>query len=409
MRLSSAGLFLVCSTFGAAWAVLAGEGAGAAAAQARVPSRAEVVPPVRVLLTPSAVRSLPVQVDGPYRVVDRAGRVLGEGARLKQSQVETTSGALRFGGKSYSGGTIDLVPVKQPSLWVDGNQYRGWLRLRRSGSRVRAVNHVDLEDYLASVINSEMPDDFPAAARRAQAIAARSYVLYQMKTFGRGTDYDVTGGTRSQVYRGVQYRASDGRRLAAENASSRQVVAETRGLICTYRGRLFCTYYSAICGGRTTWGPSIFKDAAAPLVSVPCTWCRGSKYYRWESEVPRAQLEKKLAAYFREQGKAFRSLDQLQVLPPARVGQVPLVRVASAGKRTDLSAYTFRLAAGAGDVRSAYFHVEDEGPSLQFEGRGWGHGVGLCQWGARGQALAGRSTTQILQYYYRGCQLTAVR
>jgi stage II sporulation protein D len=105
----------------------------------------------------------------------------------------------------------------------------------------------------------------------------------------------------------------------------------------------------------------------------------------------------------------FKTLDQLQVLPPARVGQVPTVRVGSAGRKTDLSAYTFRLTAGPGELRSAYFHVRDEGRSLQFDGRGWGHGVGLCQWGARGQALAGRSTTQILQYYYRGCQLTAVR
>jgi hypothetical protein len=115
---------------------------------------------------------------------------------------------------------LELIPIRHPTLWVGDAQYRGTVRFeRQSGGTMLVVNAVDLEDYLSSVLNSELPADFPAAARQTQAIAARTYALYQMKTASASGAYDLRNDSQSQVYRGVQYREG-GRALAVETDDS---------------------------------------------------------------------------------------------------------------------------------------------------------------------------------------------
>lgn len=262
------------------------------------------IPPIRVLLTPKPVATIEIRIDGPYRVQPAGDwRILAQGDRLARHTVEVLSDGFRIGARTFPVTRLEIIPLKHPTLWIGDSQYRGTVRfIRRPGGKMAVVGAVGLEDYLASVLNSELPADFPLAARQTQAIAARTYALYQMKAASPSGYYDLRNNSSSQVYRGVQYRQGS-RRLAVETPDSRQIVDQTRGIVATYRGRLFCTYYSAICGGRTTHGGDVFDDAAPPLRSVPCDWCRGSKYYRWEKDLSQGAIETKLHRWAERQRK----------------------------------------------------------------------------------------------------------
>ena len=368
------------------------------------------IPPVRVLLTSRPVNILSMHIDGPYDVLTPDKELLLHSNQSFRGSIKTGNLFFDMGNHHFQEKVIEIVPTSQPSLWINDHLYRGSLRvIRTSANRLRAVNYINIEDYLASVLNGEMPDSFPQAARSAQAIAARTYALYQAKTFGKHSTYDLRSGTGSQVYQGVQYRNAKGKRIAVENRSSRQIIDRTRGVVCTHRGKLFCTYYSSICGGRTTNGKAIFKDAATPLMSVPCDWCVGSKYYRWKSSVKRNTVERQLQKYFTQKNRSFDQLKEVTLQKATRRGNIPLVRVSTTHSSMELSSYVFRLRVSPKKIRSPYFLVQDQGTHFAFSGRGWGHGVGLCQWGARGQALAGRSATHILMHYYPHSELITVK
>ena len=368
------------------------------------------IPPVRVLLTSRPVNILSMHIDGPYDVLTPDKELLLHSNQSFRGSIKTGNLFFDMGDHHFQEKVIEIVPTSQPSLWINDHLYRGSLRvIRTSANRLRAVNYINIEDYLASVLNGEMPDSFPQAARSAQAIAARTYALYQAKTFGKHSTYDLRSGTGSQVYQGVQYRNAKGKRIAVENRSSRQIIDRTRGVVCTHRGKLFCTYYSSICGGRTTNGKAIFKDAATPLMSVPCDWCVGSKYYRWKSSVTRNTVERQLQKYFTQKNRSFDQLKEVTLQKATRRGNIPLVRVSTTHSSMELSSYVFRLRVSPKKIRSPYFLVQDQGTHFAFSGRGWGHGVGLCQWGARGQALAGRSATHILMHYYPHSELITVK
>lgn len=376
------------------------------------PYRKTGVPPVRVRLAEASGRTTTIRIDGPYRVHPVSGwQTLAEGDKLASQPVTVLPYGFKIGASEFRVTRLEIEPVRHPTLWVGAKLYRGGLRLiRQSDGSMLAINVVDLEDYIASMVNGETPSDFPTEARRAQAIAGRTYVLYQMKTAGRGREYDVFDDTRSQVYEGVQHRTG-GRVLASESAEGRMVAEDTRGVVAVYRGRLFCAYYSAICGGRTVDGRAVFGEDEPPVfVPVPCDWCAGSKYYRWSADIPRRTVEDNLRRNLRARGTHIGTIRQLAAAgSEAGAGPASTIRIVHSGGQTTLTARDFRLHSECtSQLRSDRYTLEDRGEKVHFEGRGWGHGVGLCQWGARGQALAGRDCVRILQHYYPGAELVAV-
>ncbi len=369
------------------------------------------VPPVRVLLRGGAKNALQIRVEGPYRVVPpNDWRVLAQGESLEASEVAATSDGIQIGGRSFPLDRIMVVPISSGNLWVGDRRYRGRLLLvRRDGDRVSAINIVLLEDYLASVINGEMPGDFPPAARQAQIIAARTYTLYQQKTFGQGRDYDVHDSARSQMYRGVEYRDKTDRRMLAETADSRKLARQTRGIVLMYQGRLFCSYYSAVCGGHSIDGRALFRDATPPLVGVACDDCRDAENYRWERSIDRATFHERVNGYLANQGENLGRLLSVEVAKQAP-GVLPTVTITGEDGSLEISTDTFRSSVlEAGTLPSSMFTIEADARQVLIRGRGWGHGVGLCQWGARHQASAGHTAAEILQHYYPNTTLGWVR
>jgi stage II sporulation protein D len=223
-------------------------------------------------------------------------------------------------------------------------------------------------------------------------------------------EFDLFASTSSQKYLGFQYRDGS-RRLAGESDASRQIVRETTGMVAMFQGRLFRTYYSAVCGGQTTQGTAVFNDAVSALKSVPCDYCREANLYRWDSEILKATVSDKLKEHFRGEGKTFDRLQSINLVSgqPNKGLEVPEFEVRDGKRSHRISAATLRRLLPSGKVYSPFFSITEKFDKLQFSGRGHGHAAGLCQWGARGQALAGKSAYDIVRYYYTGAKLVQLQ
>jgi stage II sporulation protein D len=280
---------------------------------------------------------------------------------------------------------VTLRP-KDGVFTVGGHTYAG--ELRWDGSRL--VNAVPLENYVLGVLRGELPlKRVPAAAAAAQAIAVRSYTLSYVRA-GRA-DFDLDDTTEYQRYVGLRY--------APDDAHLREGVRQTKGLYLEQDGRPLRAYYHSTCGGHTTDVPTgLDRAPSAAMTGVPCTFCEGTRYWRWSSSLDDGPILKAAAL----EGP----LEALEVAERGPGGRASRVRVAAGGREKVLPANAFRLSVGPSALRSTYLlQVAREGKGFRIEGGGWGHGVGLCQLGAIGLADRGKSGEEIARYYYAGAVL----
>jgi len=366
-------------------------------------------PMVRVNLTPEPVQSVTVSISGPFRVLAPGSpEILLHGDAINQLTVSVDGAGFRFGGDLIPISQMEIVAAKSPSIWVGRSQYRGSVRIyRQPNNRLIAVNVLPMEEYLASVVNSEMPASFPAAARQAQAIIARTYVLAHMKGHPR---FDVFATSRSQKYLGYQYLDDDddSKRLAGESANSREITRATAGIVCTYQGKVFTTYYTAVCGGRTVNGRSVFTDAVPPIRSVTCDWCRDSDRYRWSTATNIAEATRLIKEQLATDSRKFGTLRSISI-DAVPEGDLPYYLVNDENGSTRIAGTILRRVLPYGVLWSPHFSARVTGSEIQFSGRGHGHGVGFCQWGSRGLGLAGRSAVEILRYYYPGAAIVRLK
>jgi len=338
---------------------------------------------VRVRLqSASAARSVRIAVPGPYRLREEAtGRETESGSSLDR-RVELGSAKLPRALRLQTDG----APIR-----VDGSPYPGDLLLLPREGGVDLVVVTDLEAYLPGVLAKEMGAAFPAAALRAQAVAARTYALDVMRGRGRKEGYDLRDDTSDQAYAGL---------VEASGGPLTRAVAATRGMVLTFRSAPFRAYYSSTCGGHTADKVEVFGGPPfPPLSAVPCVWCRGeSRYYRWTQELPLETVRTRLglpgsprAVAVSKRGRGRRAL-RIKLYAPEAV---------------EMDAAEVRRRLGYGVLRSTMlFETTVSGGLLVVKGGGWGHGVGMCQCGAKGMAKAGASAADILSHYYPGAELT---
>ena len=372
---------------------------------------------VRVLIAAGVTR-LRVRAESALIVRDHDLKALGRFESPDWTVVAPAdSGEVRLGGHSWLTPSLWIEPVEHGPLtvsveqdgeWLDGVPYPGALRVViREDGWLDGINHVDVERYVACVTGVEVWPTFDVEAYRAQAIVARTYVLYQMMR-RQGAAFDVSATQGSQVYRGIRENGSARRAAAA--------VRHTQGLVLTWmddgRDRLFCTYYSATCGGRSQ-SAAIFGSEGdiEPLAGgVSCDYCKiapGSSYRWGPVHLSKDRIRSKLVGRDPEL-KSLGHIRRIEVSKRTPSGRPVTLRIL--GSRSDpyeMLAERFRLIVAPNEVRSTDFKVRDAGDEVVFEhGRGFGHGLGLCQWGMQGQALQGRRASEILRYYYPGSRLT---
>lgn len=272
----------------------------------------------------------------------------------------------------------------------DGTPYRGRFELRAGGGRVMLINVLPVHHYLYGVIRKELAPGWPRAAVKAQAVAARSYALYRRRRAG-GTSYHLDSGGRAQVYGG---RPAETRRV-------RRAVDITRGQVLVHRGRLVPAFFHANSGGHVETAGAIWTGSRTPyIVAKPDTWSLRARHARWHASISDVEINRALRekGYPNMDGDA--SLRVAERLPSGRALALSY-RTAEGGRRA-IDAETFRSAVGSDRVRSAWFEtIRDREGRVDFRGRGWGHGVGMSQWGAHAMASAGVDYRRILSFYYQ--------
>ena len=270
-----------------------------------------------------------------------------------------------------------------------GKYQRGHLVISGTGNRLTTVVVMPLESYLVGVVNGEVDSAWPMEAVKAQVVAARSYALYSMSS--GDPLYDVKTDTSDQVYAGV----------ASEDERAVQAVRSTKGLALYRSGSVVPAFFHSSCGGSTSSAADIWGVPNSSLVSAECGLCSDSPRARWELSLPFGEVTAAMRSLF-PSPKTIRSFGIHKRTADGRV----LTLFIDTGKgKTLVDAGDFRKTIGYQKLMSTRFTLAVSGKNVIFRGAGYGHGVGLCQWGARGGALRGMTYKQILAKYYQGAEV----
>ncbi len=291
---------------------------------------------------------------------------------------------------------IRSIRVESPDgiIAINGKRYRGYIVLWDNGKGTfDVVNHVMLEDYLRSVVAAEMPKAWPVEALKAQAVAARTYALFRRQEMNDNY-FDVETNVMDQVYGGV----------ANEDPRTDEAVSGTAGMILLYKNQIARTFFHANCGDRTEDGSEVFHKVNTPyLRSVPCAYGKRSPYYTWQFSLRMGEIEAALGRAGLHRGK----ISSLAAQSRTKTGRVKTLAVRNGRDVKMVNAVDFRLALGAARLKSTRFTIQKQGTLMTFKGIGYGHGVGLCQWGAKGMADERRTFRDILGKYYPGATVAA--
>lgn len=343
---------------------------------------------IKVLLLKN-VKEARLAIYSAYKF-SQGNTVLAEGSSLPEQSLRYNSGKFSIGMKALGSGEMQIAVQSDGAVELNGVRYHGNLLLlpnldqSKGSGKFSVIEITDIERYIAGVIGSEMPYYWNTEALRAQAIIARTFALYQRWKRG-DAPYHIKG-------LGLAYQG-----LKKEKRGLNIIVEETRGMVLLYNNEVFPAYFHSTCGGRTEAANLIFnQDSIPPLSGVRCGFCNDSKYYNWETKIEKTFLEKKLRTMNPR-------IANIYTIQPVGIGpgkHSSMVQICYAGGTEEMNANEFRLLIGSTNLRSTAFNAEDSGRSIKFSGKGWGHGVGLCQYGAQGMAEKGYKWHEILEYYY---------
>ena len=379
--------------------------------------RIEHVPNVRVLL---GSRSSDATVTSTANMVVLNS---GNGQVSTISANKGTSIGVRGGKIAVNGKAIDTVVTLKPTnsdapFLFEGKGYRGGLTLRANNGTMMVINSVPLEDYLYGVVPQEVVPSWPAAALEAQAVAARTYALHTMEQ-NKGKLYDVSNSTDHQVYSGV----------SGEYQATTNAVNKTKGVVMLYNQRPINALFHSDGGGYTEDSVNVWGNDIPYLKGVK-DFSTGTSTSNWTVTTSRQALESKLNAASKGVGK----LKSIQLTPLGKPGQQTSDRgvsgriksatfIGTSGKTT-VDGDSLRSILGlkstlfdfyvnhnpAKGTGKAYHNFTGNNDTVYIKGHGWGHGLGMSQWGAA--EMAKRATPgdanyyqTILRHYYSGITL----
>ncbi len=383
---------------------------------------------VRVLLD-DKVWTASLKVDSPYRFISVDTAEIFPAQKTNGTiDIELQTDGIKIGQQLFKTRRLIIEPQSHLPFTINNQSYRGSLEFitNNDSNSMMAINNVPLETYLAGVMAAEMPSYWETEALKAQAIAARTYCLYIKSRFGESRLWDVRTTQANQVYKGV----------AAETIRTTNAVNSTAGLVlCCEQEAGACepfgAYYSSVCGGHTENAQDVFGESAAALKGVDCPYCRQitrPDIFYW----PMATFDKQYATEkLIDRYPNLKELGRIEKIEPAKENvydnnfkRIVSVKLTGSAKQTPkvsgreinepnlpqalpktayLRAEDLRLAidpTGAKIQSASCTIVSLKDEFIFVAGKGFGHGVGLCQYGARQMAREGKTAQEILNFYY---------
>jgi stage II sporulation protein D len=294
-----------------------------------------------------------------------------------------------------------------------GRSYRGALKFVKDGNTIRIINQLPLEDYLKGVVPAEMPtgrDESYFEALKAFAICARTYAVNKLSS-NNGV-FDIYLDTRDQAYGGAD----------VEKDLASRAVDETAGLILKYDEKPAKVFYHSSCGGHTENVKYIFGMKSIPYLQGvedgdPAN-CSIANNFTWEEKYPENVFIERLRALTFIGNKNF-TINDVSVLSrdeSGRVSQLGITLLSANGddKLVKIEGNKIRsiirTANNSDILRSTMFNISmDDDKTVTITGKGYGHGVGLCQWGAIHQSVEGKSYKYILSFYFPGTEVSRLK
>lgn len=349
-------------------------------------------PIVRVLLV-NDKREAQLAVGGCYQITGSLMNIIDQGQGLQRCTISVSNGGIMIGNKRYNNNELRITSQQDGEIEVNNVRYRGGIRiLQQFHNKFSVIGETDIEGFVSGVVGSEMPSSWEEDALRAQSVAVRTYVMYKKK---RRRDEVYHLDMLDLAYKGV----------AGETARVNRMVEETKGVVMVYNWNIFPAYFHSTCGGHTEDVNHVFgKDSMPPLSGVVCNYCNDSKHSYWSKDIRKAEIEKKL----QEANVSVSNISTVKIINPGAGDHGSKVEITYDKGSKEMNANDFRLLVGPNYLYSTAFQSRSDGKSITFSGKGWGHAVGLCQYGAQGMAKKGFSWTAILRHYYTKIELVRV-
>jgi stage II sporulation protein D len=327
---------------------------------------------------------------------DGNGRNLGELAANSAQSAQFRSGTVAI--NRWAANQIWIEPTGNGYVWIGDRWYRGRTLLLPQKAGLTAINYVDIEQYLYSVLGAEMSGNWPQEALKAQAVAARSYALH--KRLKSETDlYDVDDTQSSQVYKGLQ----------TESSGTYAAVDATAGQVLTYNSQIILAVFHSASGGHTENVEDVWMEPLPYLRAVP-DFDQGAPVYQWQENFSRAQISNRISGVGNvismkpERTTAYGSVLRMKVVGD---GGSRIMTGADLRRVLNLRSTRFKVIPQYGGGASA--RNSGQPPTgFQVAGKGFGHAVGMSQWGAYNLARQGYGYQQILLHYYRGASLARI-
>jgi len=330
--------------------------------------------------------------DFPLRVI------LGRGGNLffRENSRQLPPGEYSF---DYRGGNFvfqgkALAPTAEiktkAGFSLGGNKYLGDILFTRNSKNPVLVNKIRLEKYLLGVVPREMSPSWKLQALKAQAVAARSYAYY-LVLHSRDKPYDVAATTASQVYGGAE----------AGNPTTDRAVNRTRGEVLVYKDKPVLSYFHSHSGGVLEDAGKVWTTSLPYYKAVPDPISMEYKDMSWKTAISGSELARSL----RKNGFEAGTIRNVSPAERSSSGRISRVRISTAQEDFEISSNSLRIWLGAGKIKSTLCSIEKNGGKYIFSGRGFGHGVGMSQWGAQGMAENGEGYQRILEHYYPQTEL----
>jgi stage II sporulation protein D len=338
--------------------------------------------------------SLAVSAPMDFLVEDTAGGKKYIFPAKKQVSIKMCPGGFQVG--PYQTGPELSFLHMSGGLFVKDIYCPGIVRLKRTDSKnITLIETLDLDYYLLGVIRAETGTGWPLEVLKVQAIISRTFALKNMNRHVKN-GYNICATTHCQAYKPLE----------AYDQNTMDAVSFTRGLVIMYKGQLAQTYFHACCGGMVSPNNTVWEsnEPVPYLKSRECPFCRNSPHYRWSRFLSAQNLSRALKSI----GCPAKVQDIVSISPAHRDASLRArsFLIKYGHKKIYVKAGAFRSAVGTEIIRSTKITaIKKSKGGFTFSGYGWGHGVGLCQWGAKGMADRNYYYGDIIKRYYPGTHL----